>query len=254
MPSVRGTIHDVINKASYTVELEGPRATLVHVWSTAHYFQPKNLVITKVPLIRSMDHVTPEETNTGDIKDCDQGHYVLGDLTLEDMKVPTVAKFYDLQKMIHFVKQAFLRPYPSQEQIVDSYDHNGVKTLVPRHPKARTDPQTDFPIVLTMVGSVRHLPTPLPRPTSSQGEEVFPSPSRPSNDSSMSEVVSGHIDLGPHLAIALQNRTPGNREILFPKSRGQAFTPMAAATSNSSRTAYVTLFGRFPSPASLARA
>ena len=234
MPSVRGTIHDVVNKVSYTVELEGPRATLVHVWSDSNYFQPQNLVITKVPLVMSRDHITPQEMNTGDIKDCNKGVYVLGELTLEDMKVPTVAKFYDSQKMIHFVKQAFISPYPNQEQIVESYSSIGIKTLIPRHPKARRDVEASFPIVLTLVGSITHLPTPLPRPTSSQGDSSpGPSGSRARSDSSMSEVFSGHTNLGPHMALPLLSRAPGNRETPNPWIKGQVFTPLAASTSSS---------------------
>ena len=234
MPSVRGTIHDVVNKVSYTIELEGPRATLVHVWSDSNYFQPKNLVITKVPLVMSKDYITPEEMNTGDIKDCDKGVYVLGELTLEDMKVPTVAKFYDSQRMIHFVKQAFVKPYPNQEQIVESYSSIGIKTLVPRHPNARKDVDASFPIVLTLVGAITHLPTPLPRPTSSQGDiSPGPSGSRTRSDSSMSEIFSGHTNLGPHVSLSLLNRVPGNRETPNPWVGGQMFTPLAASTSSS---------------------
>ena len=203
MPSVRGSVHDVVNKRSFTIELEGPKATLVHVWSKASYCQPDKLLITQVPLVMGTDSLSPDATNTGDVKECDEGEYVLGELLLEDIIVPTVGRFYDTQRRAHFQKQAFIKPLPSQKQVVERYEQNGVKVLTP-HPNPNVDEESLFPVVLTLIGSVRHLLTPLPKPSPTTEDLAIPGPSSMTDSSfsessfassSISEILTGTANL-----------------------------------------------------------
>ena len=188
MPSCRGTVHDEIHRRSFTMELEGPKATLVYVWNQAHTFQERNMVIRNVPTIMAWDTRHNVTSNTGDVKECNVGSYILSDLHLEDVKFPTVGMYFDRRQLFHFEKQAYLCPFPSQARRAKSYQENGVLTLEIRETSpVREDSDLRFPIVVTELGHILDLPTPYP-PFS--GNSTMASDTFDGTSSSTSEVVS----------------------------------------------------------------
>ena len=90
---------------------------------------------------------------------------------------------------------------------------------------------------------MKHLPTPLPRPSPRAEDLATPGPSSATDssftdssiaNSSISDILTGTTDLGSHRTPALRNPCPNTRDrTMNPWLEGKIFSPMASSTSGS---------------------
>ena len=82
MTSIRGTVHDTVKRISFVLELEGPMATEVYVWQRDARYQSEPTILSDVPILMMKNTKEASLSNTGDVKECNTGHVVIGNLNV----------------------------------------------------------------------------------------------------------------------------------------------------------------------------
>ena len=184
MTSIRGTVHDPVKKLSFVLELEGPRATEVYVWQRETRYQSKPTILYDVPILMMKDSKGAPLSNTGDVKECNTGHVIVGSLRMENIATFHVGTFFDRNKLVHFEKQVFLEPNLTKPQIITGFLPNGVKKLSPDNNTILAIKKEDiqYPITITEINNILHLQIP-PNDMEQDNDDNQSSPSGPSPSS-----------------------------------------------------------------------
>ena len=184
MTSIRGTVHDPVKRISFVLELEGPMATEVYVWQRDARYQSEPTILSDVPILMMKNNKETSISNTGDVKECNTGNVVIGNLRMENIATYHDGTFFDRNKFIHFEKRVFLEPDLTKPQIITGFLPNGVKKLSPDNNTilAIMKEDTQYPITITEINHNRHLQIP-PNDIEQGNDDNQISPSSPSSSS-----------------------------------------------------------------------
>ena len=184
MTSIRGTVHDTVKRISFVLELEGPMATEVYVWQRDARYQSEPTILSDVPILMMKNTKEASLSNTGDVKECNTGHVVIGNLRMVNIAKFHDGTFFDRNKVIHFEKRIFLEPDLTKPQIITGFLPNGVKKLSPDNNTILAIMKEDiqYPITITEIKHTLQLQIP-PNDIEHDNADNQISPSSPSSSS-----------------------------------------------------------------------